>query len=389
MALDKKLIIMAGPCAVESKAQIMQIAEKLKKLDVDFLRGGAYKPRTRPRMFQGLEEKGLEYLALAKAKTGMRIITECMGPEEIVKVAKVADIIQIGSRNMHNYDLLKKIAQRAPKKPILLKRGMQATKEEVLGAIEYLKKYGHNDEILVCERGIRTFANKEYDRFTLDAGFIADLKRDPNFKYNLIVDPSHPAGRADIVEDLAYAGIAAGADGLLIEVKKDNKTSPLSDGNQAITLKKLEEIIQKSKQIYSITHKKPQTEYVIKKAIHQELGKIPFHRNMPYLERLVFAEKSRISEQNRHIVAHNIDVPQGKIVPKYAQPHCHDVPEINIIMSQDPGGLEYKMVLGKDTKIVKSPAIVVIPAGMAHSAEAIRGKGIYFCARETSEHTGL
>lgn len=253
--MKDQLVIIAGPCAVESKEQILGIAGKLKGLGVEFLRGGAFKPRTSPNSFQGLENRGLEYLKLAKEKTGLKIVTEIMGPEEIGAVSEVADILQVGSRSMDNYDLLKKIGKRIPEKPVLLKRGFSATKKELLGAISYLKTYGHRGEVMVCERGIRTFANGEYDRFTLDVGIIADLKKDKNFNHKVIVDPSHPAGRKEIVGNLACAGIAAGADGLLIEVKLSDDYIPRSDAAQAITISSLQEVLVRCEKIYEIVRR--------------------------------------------------------------------------------------------------------------------------------------
>jgi len=246
-----KPLIIAGPCAVEDREQIITIAKLVKECGVDMLRGGAYKPRTTADSFQGLGQEGLNLLEEAKAATGLPIVTEVVSPEHIVAVAKTADVIQIGARNMQNFELLKMIGERAPNTPVILKRGMSATKKELLGALTYLSKYGHKAEVYVCERGIRTFANGEYDRFTLDVNFIADLKADVEFKHKVIVDPSHPAGRADLVLPLALAGIAAGADGIIVEVKREG-TTPLSDASQAITVDVLKELIAKSKEVYSV-----------------------------------------------------------------------------------------------------------------------------------------
>lgn len=249
--MDKPIII-AGPCAVESYEQVIVIAEKLKEMGVEYLRGGAFKPRTNPDSFQGLGKKGLEILKKVKKKTGLKIVTEVIGSEDILTVSVYADVLQIGSRNMQNYDLLKKIGERAPEKTILLKRGMNATKRELLGSIKYLKQYGHKGEIMVCERGIRTFANNEYSRFTLDVNLIADLKNDKNFKYKVIVDPSHTAGRKELVEKLTYVGISAGADGAIIEVKPFEDYESKSDNEQAITLDVLERIVKKIKLLIKI-----------------------------------------------------------------------------------------------------------------------------------------
>ncbi len=249
--MEEENILIAGPCAVESKEQIFSIARQIKNLGITHLRGGAYKPRVSPKTFQGLGKKGIKLLQKVKERYKLKIVTELLSSQHIDEVCKVADIIQIGTRNMCNYELLKLIAKKYPNKTILLKRGFSATKKELLGSVDYLKDYGHKGEIIICERGIRTFANGEYDRFTLDVSFIADLKKDKKFNHRIIVDPSHPAGRSDIVKELTLAGISAGADGFLIEVKeKDSK--PLVDGKQAITLDLLKEIKDKTEAIKKI-----------------------------------------------------------------------------------------------------------------------------------------
>ena len=247
-----KPLIISGPCSVESEEQILKIAAELKLLGVDALRGGAFKPRTLPETFQGLGEKGLKFLKKASVISGLPIVTEVMDSEEIELVASYTDYLQIGTRNMHNYSFLKRLGQRASDKTIILKRGMCASKKELLGAIRYLEAHGHKGEIIICERGIRTFANGEYDRFTLDVAFIADLKK--TTKYRVIVDPSHPAGRSDLVAELAYAGIAAGADGMMVEVKESEEHVPLSDAAQAITIEELAVIIEKVKKIFEIVN---------------------------------------------------------------------------------------------------------------------------------------
>jgi len=248
--MGSKLFI-AGPCAVESKKQIFSLSKKIKEAGFTHLRGGAYKPRTNPKNFQGLGKKGMNYLLEVKKKYKLKIVTELLSSQYLEEVCKVADIVQIGAKNMYNYELLKLIAKRFPRKTILLKRGFCATKKELLGSISYLKSYGHKGEIIVCERGIRTFTNGEYDRFTLDIALIADLKKDKKFPYEVIVDPSHSAGRKDLVKELTLAGISAGADGFIIEVKEEN-SKPLVDVKQAITIKELVEIKEKSEKIMSI-----------------------------------------------------------------------------------------------------------------------------------------
>jgi len=254
--MENELLIIAGPCAVESENQIISIAKQLKEMNIAYLRGGAFKSRTCANSFQGFGEKGLQILMKAKEKTGMRIVTELMDSKDIdIFKRYYVDVIQIGTRNMFNYGLLKNIAKEFPKRTILIKRGFSATKKEFIEAIRYLQKYGHRGEIWACERGIRTFANGEYDRFTLDTGLIADLKQDNKFLFKIIVDPSHPAGRNEIVSNLAYAGIAAGAEGLLIEVKPSENYKPKSDANQAITCDELLRIIAKIKKIKEILRK--------------------------------------------------------------------------------------------------------------------------------------
>ncbi|MEA3378186.1 MAG: N-acetylneuraminate synthase family protein [Nanoarchaeota archaeon] len=247
----KDLMLIAGPCTIETLEKTLSIAKKLKSLGIEYLRGGAFKPRTEPESFQGLGEKGLKILKEVKEKTGMKIVTEVMGPEEIELVMQYADILQIGSRNMHNYDLLKKIGKKASNKDVLLKRGMSATKKELLGSIRYLKQYGHIGRLYICERGIRTFSNGEYDRFTLDVSLIADLKD----SYDIIVDPSHAAGKSSLVEYLAYSGIAAGAKGFMIEVKANEEDIPKCDANQAITIEKFAEILRKCKELHKKLYK--------------------------------------------------------------------------------------------------------------------------------------
>lgn len=225
----KKIVVMGGPCAVESREQIREIALALKELGVKFLRGGAYKPRSSPYSFQGLKEKGLEYLAEVKRETGLAIVTEVMSPEEVERVSQVADILQIGTRNMHNYSLLQAVGQ--TDKPVLLKRGFMATIEEFLMSAEYILSNG-NPRVILCERGIRTF--EKLTRNTFDVSAIPLLKKLSHLP--VIADPSHGTGMRDLVSPISRAAIAAGADGLLIEVHKDPQ-SALSDGAQTLDFK--------------------------------------------------------------------------------------------------------------------------------------------------------
>lgn len=222
-----KPVIMAGPCAVEDKDQIISCAEIVKELGGEVLRGGAFKPRSSPFSFQGLGEEGLELLAEAREQTGLAVMTEVVSPEDVGLVSEYADILQIGSRNMQNFKLLEKAGSR--EKPVLLKRGLASTIEEWLTAADYLLR-GGKSEVILCERGIRTFGN--YTRFTLDIGAVPVVKRFSHLP--VIVDPSHAAGYFEYVPSLAKAGIAAGADGILVEIHPE-PVKALSDGAQSLT----------------------------------------------------------------------------------------------------------------------------------------------------------
>lgn len=234
-----KKIIIAGPCCVESKEQIISIAKKLKELNVDYLRGGCFKPRTDSNSFQGLRDVGIKYLIEAKKETGLPIITELMSIEQVRKYAKDIDIIQIGSRNMYNYELLKELSKYD--KPIMLKRGLSATYNEWVNAAKYL---GDNKNIILCERGIRTFETET--RNTLDISAVVYIKENTNYK--VIVDPSHACGNRYMVKPLSIAAIAAGADGIMIEVH-ENPDKSICDSNQAIGIEDLEDIINNIKTI--------------------------------------------------------------------------------------------------------------------------------------------
>ncbi|PHO06769.1 3-deoxy-7-phosphoheptulonate synthase [Thermoanaerobacterium thermosaccharolyticum] len=225
----KNIVIMAGPCAVESKEQLFESAEAVKKFGAKFLRGGAYKPRTSPYSFQGLEKEGLEMLYEAKKYTGLKIVTEVMDIHSIEIVSKYADVLQIGARNMQNFSLLKEIGR--SNMPVLLKRGIAATIEEWLNAAEYILSEG-NKNVILCERGIRTF--EQYTRNTLDLSAVPVIKKLSHLP--IIVDPSHGTGKSFLVSPMAKAAIAAGADGLIIEVHPDPKNA-LSDGAQSLTPK--------------------------------------------------------------------------------------------------------------------------------------------------------
>ena len=224
----KEVIVMAGPCVVENEQQIFETAHQVKALGAKILRGGAFKPRTSPYSFQGLGEEGLKLLAQAGKETGLAVVTEVMSVNQIDLIAKYTDIFQVGARNMQNFVLLTELGK--IKKPILLKRGLSATIEELLLSAEYILSEG-NYEVILCERGIRTFEN--YTRNTLDLSAIPAIKILSHLP--IIVDPSHGTGRWRLVSPMAKAAIAAGADGLLIEVHPDPKSS-LSDGAQSLKL---------------------------------------------------------------------------------------------------------------------------------------------------------
>lgn len=222
----KKLVIMAGPCAVESRDQIVETALSVRKAGATVLRGGAFKPRTSPYSFQGLGEEGLKYLAQARDMADIAIVTEVIRPEEVPLVAQYADILQVGTRNMQNFALLHEVGE--SHKPVLLKRGLMSTIEEFLNAAEYILSH-NNPRVILCERGIRTF--ETYTRNTLDINAIPVLKSLSHLP--VVVDPSHGTGRREYVGPASRAAIAAGADGLIIEVHPDPE-SAVSDGAQSL-----------------------------------------------------------------------------------------------------------------------------------------------------------
>ena len=222
-----KVAMIAGPCSVESEEQIVSIAKRLKELGATGLRGGAFKPRTSPYSFQGHKEKGLQMLAAAREATGLAIVTEVMAPEHVPMVAEYADVLQIGARNMQNYQLLQAVGDSG--KPTLLKRGMSATIEEFLLAAEYILDRG-NPNVILCERGIRAF--EEHTRFTLPLATVPYLNEKSHLP--VVVDPSHGTGKSSLVASMSKASVAAGADGLILEVHEDPKKAA-SDGAQTIT----------------------------------------------------------------------------------------------------------------------------------------------------------
>src|SRR5437660_3405998 len=236
---SKGVIMMAGPCTVESEKQLMTTAEVVRKQGAVILRGGAFKPSTSPYGFRGLGEEGLKLLAKVRSELGMAIITEVMTPTDVPMVCEYADILQIGTRNMQNYMLLDEVGR--VKKPVLLKRGMSATIEEWLLAAEYILAHGNRDVIL-CERGIRTFETAT--RFTFDVNAIPLVKKLSHLP--LIGDPSHATGKWDLVEPVALAAIAAGADGLEVEVHP-NPDHALSDGAQSLTPKNFAKLMDRAR----------------------------------------------------------------------------------------------------------------------------------------------
>ena len=234
-------VVMAGPCAVESRDQLMEAAEIVKKGGAEFLRGGAYKPRTSPYSFQGLEEEGLKLLAEAREKTGLKIVTEVTEVENVGLVSEYADVLQIGARNMQNFRLLKEVGR--GNKPVMLKRGLAATIDEWLNAAEYIMNEG-NPNVIFCERGIRTY--ETYTRNTLDLSAVAAIKHLSHLP--IISDPSHGTGKWRFVRPMAFASIAAGADGLIMEMHP-NPAKALSDGPQSLTPESYYEVMRGVKKI--------------------------------------------------------------------------------------------------------------------------------------------
>jgi len=235
------IAIIAGPCAVENLTQAMTIARSVKRSGATVMRGGAFKPRTSPYAFQGLGEAGLKILKKIRRATGMPVISEALDTDNFQLVESYVDIVQIGARNMQNYSLLKKAGRSA--KPVMLKRGISSTIHEFLLAAEYILAEG-NYQVILCERGIRTFS--DHTRYTLDISSIPELKRITHLP--VVVDPSHAAGKRDIVVPLAKAAIAAGADGVMVEVH-DRPEEALSDGPQSLTLEMFREMVGELKAI--------------------------------------------------------------------------------------------------------------------------------------------
>jgi len=237
----KTLAIIAGPCAIESRTQAFGVADRIQRAGAQFFRGGAYKPRTSPYSFQGLGEEGLRIMAEVRDQYGMRIITEAIDNESLALVEEYADVIQIGARNMQNFSLLKRAGR--SKKPVLLKRGMSATLEEFLMAAEYIMSEG-NYNVILCERGVRTFA--DHTRNTLDLSLVPAVQRLSHLP--IVVDPSHGTGKRNKVTPLSRAAVAVGADGLIVEVHCDPDKA-LSDGMQSLYPDQFDELMAQVRQI--------------------------------------------------------------------------------------------------------------------------------------------
>ena len=237
----EKVVVIAGPCSVESRDQIMETARIVKEAGCHMLRGGAFKPRTLPYSFQGLGEEGLEMLAEARRETGLPVVTEVLAPGDVELVESYADVLQIGARNMQNYPLLRRVG--AAEKPVLLKRGMAATIEEWLGCAEYILNEGNRDVIL-CERGLRGFS--KVTRNTLDVSAVPVIHQSSHLP--VVIDPSHGTGVRSLVAPMAYAGVAAGADGVMLEVHPRPEEA-LSDGAQSLRPPELMELMNQIRKV--------------------------------------------------------------------------------------------------------------------------------------------
>jgi 3-deoxy-7-phosphoheptulonate synthase len=251
--VGKDLVVIAGPCSVESEAQMFASARAVKDAGANMLRGGAFKPRTSPYAFQGLGLRGLKLLAKAGRQTDLPIVTEVIDPRDVSWVAEFADVLQIGTRNMQNYSLLKEVGQTG--RPVLLKRGMYSTLEEWLNCAEYILSEG-NPNVILCERGIRTF--ETYTRNTLDLSAVPAIKELTHLP--IIIDPTHSTGRLNLIGPMSMAAIAAGADGLIIEVHY-NPAEALCDADQALTPVMFADIMARLRPLSTFMNKLPTNSY--------------------------------------------------------------------------------------------------------------------------------
>ncbi len=251
--VGKDLVVIAGPCSVESEAQMFASARAVKEAGADMIRGGAFKPRTSPYAFQGLGLRGLKLLAKAGRETNLPIVTEVIDPRDVSWVAEFADVLQIGTRNMQNYSLLKEVGQTG--RPVLLKRGMYSTLEEWLNCAEYILSEG-NPNVILCERGIRTF--ETYTRNTLDLSAVPAIKELTHLP--IIIDPTHSTGRVNLIGPMSMAAVAAGADGLIIEVHYKPEEA-LCDADQALTPIMFADIMARLRPLSSFMDKLPDSGY--------------------------------------------------------------------------------------------------------------------------------
>ena len=247
--IGSDFVVIAGPCSVESEGQILDTARAVKAAGADMLRGGAFKPRTSPYAFQGLGIQGLKILEKAKKETGLPIVTEVVDPRDVSWVAEFADVLQIGTRNMQNYSLLKEVGKSG--RPVLLKRGMYSTLEEWLNCAEYILSEG-NPDVILCERGIRTF--ETYTRNTLDLSAVPAIKELSHLP--IIIDPTHSTGRISLISSMSMAAVAAGADGMIVEVHPKPEEA-LCDGDQALTPDIFSNIMKRLKPLKSFLNKMP------------------------------------------------------------------------------------------------------------------------------------
>ncbi len=249
VAFGRDFVVIAGPCSVESERQTIETAQAVQAAGADMMRGGAFKPRTSPYSFQGLGLQGLKILARAREATGLPIVTEVLDPRDVSWVAEFADVLQIGTRNMQNFALLKEVGK--VKRPVLLKRGMFSTLEEWLNCAEYILSEG-NPEVILCERGIRTFEN--YTRNTLDLSAVPAIKELTHLP--IVIDPTHSTGRLSLIAPMSLAAVPAGADGLLIEVH-NNPGEALCDADQALTPERFENLMRQLRPLRDFMDRTP------------------------------------------------------------------------------------------------------------------------------------